>query len=83
MFDRMPVLFVGHGSPMNAIEDNEFRRARIAAGSALLSPKASLCISNKGRKLRWRLTLPNTTSRFFTLWEPENRANPSASSRKR
>jgi 4,5-DOPA dioxygenase extradiol len=24
---RMPVLFVGHGSPMNAIEDNEFTRA--------------------------------------------------------
>jgi 4,5-DOPA dioxygenase extradiol len=21
---RMPVLFVGHGSPMNAVEDNEF-----------------------------------------------------------
>ena len=21
---RMPVLFIGHGSPMNAIEDNEF-----------------------------------------------------------
>ena len=26
----MPVLFVGHGSPMNGIEDNEFsRRAKI------------------------------------------------------
>ncbi|HNS13407.1 MAG TPA: 4,5-DOPA dioxygenase extradiol, partial [Bacteroidia bacterium] len=22
--DRMPVLFLGHGSPMNAIEENEF-----------------------------------------------------------
>ncbi len=22
---RMPVLFVGHGSPMNAIEDNAYR----------------------------------------------------------
>jgi len=23
----MPVLFVGHGNPMNAIEDNEYSRA--------------------------------------------------------
>jgi 4,5-DOPA dioxygenase extradiol len=23
---RMPVLFIGHGSPMNAIQDNEFSR---------------------------------------------------------
>jgi 4,5-DOPA dioxygenase extradiol len=42
---RMPVLFVGHGSPMNAIEDNEFSRAWIAAGKALARPKAILCIS--------------------------------------
>jgi aromatic ring-opening dioxygenase catalytic subunit (LigB family) len=30
MADRipcMPVVFVGHGSPMNAIEENEFSRA--------------------------------------------------------
>ncbi len=24
---RMPVIFLGHGSPMNAIEDNEYRRS--------------------------------------------------------
>jgi 4,5-DOPA dioxygenase extradiol len=29
---RMPVLFLGHGSPMNAIEDNEFRRSWQALG---------------------------------------------------
>ncbi len=43
--DRMPLFFVGHGSPMNAIEDNEFSRAWIAEGSALPDPKAILCIS--------------------------------------
>jgi 4,5-DOPA dioxygenase extradiol len=43
--DRMPVLFIGHGSPMNAIEDNEFSRAWIAAGKALPRPKAILCVS--------------------------------------
>jgi 4,5-DOPA dioxygenase extradiol len=41
----MPVLFVGHGSPMNAIEDNEFSRAWIAAGKALPPAKAVLCVS--------------------------------------
>jgi 4,5-DOPA dioxygenase extradiol len=43
--DRMPLLFVGHGSPMNAIEDNEFSRSWIALGEALPRPKAILCVS--------------------------------------
>jgi 4,5-DOPA dioxygenase extradiol len=41
----MPVLFVGHGSPMNAIEDNESSRGWRAAAAALPRPKAILCIS--------------------------------------
>jgi 4,5-DOPA dioxygenase extradiol len=42
---RMPVLFVGHGSPMNAIEDNEFTRRWQDLGRSLPRPKAILCIS--------------------------------------
>lgn len=42
---RMPVLFVGHGSPMNAIEDNEFSRSWKAVGTKLPHPQAILCIS--------------------------------------
>ncbi len=42
---RMPVLFVGHGSPMNAIEDNEFSRGWKAIGRSLPKPRAILCIS--------------------------------------
>jgi hypothetical protein len=34
---RMPVLFVGHGSPMNAIEDNAWRRSLQAMGTELLA----------------------------------------------
>lgn len=41
----MPVLFVGHGSPMNAIEDNEFSRGWQAIGKTLPHPRAILCIS--------------------------------------
>ncbi len=42
---KMPVLFVGHGSPMNAIEDTPFGRAWSEVGQTLPTPKAILCIS--------------------------------------
>jgi 4,5-DOPA dioxygenase extradiol len=46
---RMPTLFVGHGSPMNAIEDNAWRRNWQAIGQELLAreaaPQLILCIS--------------------------------------
>ncbi|MBI4927003.1 MAG: 4,5-DOPA dioxygenase extradiol [Anaerolineae bacterium] len=41
----MPVLFIGHGSPMNAVEDNEFSRAWIQMGQSIPRPTAILCIS--------------------------------------
>ncbi len=42
---KMPVLFIGHGSPMNAIEDNEFTRIWVSIGENLPKPKAILSIS--------------------------------------
>jgi 4,5-DOPA dioxygenase extradiol len=42
---RMPVLFLGHGSPMNAIEDNEFSRGWEDAAKTLPRPKAIVCVS--------------------------------------
>ena len=41
----MPVLFVGHGSPMYAIEENEFTRYWQKLGESIPSPKAIICIS--------------------------------------
>lgn len=41
----MPVLFLGHGSPMNAIEENEFVRGFRQVGRELPRPTAILCIS--------------------------------------
>ena len=41
----MPVLFLGHGSPMNAIEENEFVRSWQLLGRSLTRPNAILCIS--------------------------------------
>lgn len=43
--DKMPVLFLGHGSPMNAIEENDFVRGFRDAGARLPKPRAILCIS--------------------------------------
>lgn len=42
---RMPVLFVGHGSPMNAIEKTSFAEGWKAIGENLPKPAAILCIS--------------------------------------
>ena len=41
----MPVLFVGHGSPMNAIEDNVYTRAWKEAAIRIPKPEAILAIS--------------------------------------
>lgn len=57
---RMPVLFLGHGSPMNAIEDNEFRRSWQALGAefgkSLPRPQLILCISAHWITRGWHLT---------------------------
>lgn len=41
----MPVLFLGHGSPMNAIEENAFVEGFRKIGAELDKPRAILCIS--------------------------------------
>jgi 4,5-DOPA dioxygenase extradiol len=57
---RMPVLFVGHGSPMNAIEDNEYRRSWQVLGAQfgqqLPQPQLILCISAHWLTQGWWLT---------------------------
>ena len=41
----MPALFLGHGTPMNAIEENEFVEGFRKAGKSIPKPNAILCIS--------------------------------------
>lgn len=57
---RMPVLFVGHGSPMNAIGDNEYRRSWQALGAEfgrnLPRPQLILCVSAHWITNGWHLT---------------------------
>jgi 4,5-DOPA dioxygenase extradiol len=43
--EKMPVLFLGHGSPMNAIEENEFVRGFREVGKKIARPRAVLVVS--------------------------------------
>ena len=45
MTSLQPALFLGHGSPMNVIEDNAFRRSWVDLGKRLRRPRAILAIS--------------------------------------
>jgi 4,5-DOPA dioxygenase extradiol len=65
--DPLPALFVGHGSPMNAIEDNAFSREMKAVAAKLPRPKAILMVSahweTRGTKLTAQ-ALPPTIHDF-------------------
>src|ERR1700761_3997712 len=43
--DAMPVLFLGHGNPMNAITENEFVDGFRRIGEGIPRPAAILCVS--------------------------------------
>jgi 4,5-DOPA dioxygenase extradiol len=64
----MPVLFLGHGSPMNAIEENEFSRAWQEAAGQIPRPQAILCISAHWETRGTQVTAmeqPRTIHDFF------------------
>ena len=42
---RMPALFLGHGSPMNVLEENRYTESWRKAGQTLPRPRAILAIS--------------------------------------
>lgn len=42
---KIPVLFIGHGSPMNAIEDNEYSKTWKTIAESIIKPKAIVSIS--------------------------------------
>jgi 4,5-DOPA dioxygenase extradiol len=42
---RQPAVFIGHGSPMNALEDNRYTATWRALGAAIERPRAILCVS--------------------------------------
>ena len=64
---KMPVLFLGHGSPMNAIEENEFVTGFRNIAKTIPTPTAILCISahwfTKGTKVT-AMEIPKTIHDF-------------------
>lgn len=65
--EKMPVLFLGHGSPMNAIEENEFVAGFRNLAKTLPQPNVILCISahwfTKGTKVT-AIEMPRTIHDF-------------------
>jgi 4,5-DOPA dioxygenase extradiol len=43
--ETMPALFIGHGSPMNTVKDNEFTKSLANLGRTLPKPKAIMVVS--------------------------------------
>jgi len=54
--EKMPLLFLGHGNPMNAIEENQFVRGFRAMAKELPRPNAILCVSAHWETRGTRLT---------------------------
>lgn len=55
---RMPVLFVGHGNPMNAIEDNEFSQAWTRIGAKVCQHPAQFSVFQPTGRLTAHKLLP-------------------------
>ncbi|WP_370295955.1 4,5-DOPA dioxygenase extradiol [Poseidonocella sp. HB161398] len=67
--ERMPLVFLGHGSPMNAIEDTAYSRAWTELGRALPRPAAILVVSahwmTRGTTLVDVSAMPKTIHDFY------------------
>lgn len=65
--EPMPALFIGHGSPMNALEDNRFVQEFRRVEKTIPQPKAILCVSahwfTRGTKVT-AMTSPRTIHDF-------------------
>ena len=66
--DRMPVLFIGHGSPMNTLDDNRYTQAWRALGATLPRPRGLLVVSAHwfiGATAVTAMAMPRTIHDFY------------------
>ena len=64
----MPVIFVGHGSPMNAIEDNEFSRTWKEMGKIVPKPEAIVAISAHWQSEGIKVTGSNNPKQIYDFY---------------
>lgn len=64
---RMPALFLGHGSPMNVLEDNVYTRAWRQLGETLPRPKAIVVVSAHWFTRGTGVTVSRRQKRFMIL----------------
>ena len=71
--EKMPVLFLGHGSPMNAIEENQFVQGFRDAAKKIPKPNAILCVSahwyTEGTFVT-AMDMPKTIHNFYGFPQP-------------
>ena len=68
MSKSMPVLFVGHGSPMNAIEKSRFAETWRKIGETLPKPSTILCISAHWETDEARVTTGEHPEIIYDFW---------------
>lgn len=65
---RAPAIFIGHGSPLNAIEENEFNRTWHHIGESISKPKAILSISSHWQTKKTAITGDHHPQTIHDFW---------------
>ncbi|PKO03667.1 MAG: 4,5-DOPA dioxygenase extradiol [Chloroflexi bacterium HGW-Chloroflexi-5] len=65
---RAPAIFIGHGSPLNAIEENEFNRTWRLIGESIPTPKAILSISSHWQTKKTAITGDQHPQTIHDFW---------------
>ncbi|MDD3341016.1 MAG: 4,5-DOPA dioxygenase extradiol [Bacilli bacterium] len=66
--NKMPVIFVGHGSPMNAIEDNAFSNKWKEIGKNIPEPKAIVVISAHYYTVGTKIVYSDTPKMIYDMY---------------
>ena len=70
---RIPAVFIGHGSPMNALEDNRYTTAWSELAGSLPRPRAIVCVSAHwfiNASAVTAMSAPRTIHDFFGFPQP-------------